>query len=172
LGKIIRAHGIKGAVKVWPCTERPEHLERYTRFFLGGETADASMVEVSCLQARTSGNSVVMQLAGCSDRTIAESLVGRSLWMPAADLPPLEADAFYLHELMGKQAKTRDGRELGRVAGLLSGGPQEILVIRDGKQEYLIPAVRAFVVRIDAEVVVFDPPPGLLELNQGDSAGQ
>ena len=52
------------------------------------------------------------------------------------------------------------------MAAILSGGGQDILVIRTNEAEVLVPAVRAFIRAVEDDRVVLDPPPGLLELNQ------
>jgi len=165
LGTVVRPHGIRGELKVRPYTEKPDNVCRYRRLYLAAE-AGSEMIECTNVQARVSGDMVILRLHECTDRDRAEQLVGRHLWLAADDLPPAGAGEFYLHTLMGKRARTTTGQTLGTVRGVLSSGAQDVLVIRDGDHEYLVPAVRTFIVARDETDIVLDLPPGLLEINR------
>jgi 16S rRNA processing protein RimM len=164
LGTVMRPHGIRGELKVRPYTDTPGNFCRYPRLFLSGEDGRAK-VEHTDVQARVNGNTVILRLKECKDRDHAEQFAGMRIWLAAADLPPVEADEFYLHSLEGKRARSVNGQVLGTVVGLLCGA-QDVLVIREGDQEYLVPAVRPFIVVIDDDGIVVDLPPGLLEINR------
>ena len=164
LGTIVRPHGIKGELKVRPFTAQPEDFGRYPRLYLS-ESEQGPKRLCNKKQARISSNQVILCLQECDSRDRAESLVGSLVWIPAEDLPPLEMDEFYLHTLIGKHVRTVDGQQLGRAENLLSGSGQELLVIRLGKEEHLIPIVKAFIHEITADFVTLDLPDGLLEIN-------
>lgn len=164
LGTVARPHGIRGELKVRPYTEDPGSLSRYRRLYLSADQGE-SRVPYTNLQARVSGNKVILRLEECSSREQAEQLAGMQIWLPSSDLPPVGKDEFYLFTLEGKEAHTIEGRVLGTVTEILDGGGQNILVIRQGKEEYLVPVVRKFIVVIDEKKVVLDLPPGLLEIN-------
>lgn len=164
LGTVVRAHGIRGEVKIRPHTEQPDNICRYERIILA---TDPEIGGIACAgkDARVSGQLVLLKVPGCIDRNRAEQLVGRHVWLAVGDLPPAESGEVYLHTLMGKQARTADGQRLGTIAELLSGA-QDLLVIRDADREYLVPAVRDFISAVDDIEVVLDLPSGLLELNR------
>jgi 16S rRNA processing protein RimM len=164
MGSVTRPHGIKGELKVRPFTADPENFVHYPRLFL---SRDASGPKIECTnrQARVSGNQVILRLQECSTREGAEALVGQLIWLAIEDLPPLSTGEFYLHTLLGKCIQTADGQILGQAENFLSGSDQEILVVRQGQQEYLIPVVQAFIHSIDATTVVLDVPEGLLDIN-------
>ena len=164
LGTVVGPHGIRGSVKIRPCTERPENISRYRSLYLTGEDTHHDCIWTN-VQTRVSGGSVIVTLKECTDRNHAEQLVGCSVWVSASELPPAEADAVYLYTLMGKRARTTDGQVLGTVRELIHSA-QDVLVIRNDDREYLIPAVRNFVVSVDDAEVLFDLPPGLLDINQ------
>ncbi len=164
VGVIARPHGIKGELSVHPYTEQPEDLCRYSRLFFA-EDDDKVKHQWTPLQARVSGRQVILRLRECENRTQAESMVGWKVWLDSADLPELDSEEFYLYTLLGKDVQTTGGRQLGRASHFLAGSGQDILVIRQGKREYLVPAVRAFVSSIDETTVTLDLPEGLLEIN-------
>ncbi len=163
-GTVVRPHGLRGEVKVRPCTQAPDSLTRYRQVYLSREAGERQ--PWMCEQARFGGGMVILGLKGCANRAAAEQLVGHQVWLSVADLPPVGANEFYLHTLEGKQAETIDGRVLGRVAAIMTGGGQNLLVIRDGDGEVLVPAVRALIREIGEQRIILDLPPGLLEINQ------
>ncbi len=163
-GVVLKAHGLRGEVKVRPFTQSLDSLTRYRQVYLGGKEA-AALTPQTCELARVSGASVILRLAGCTDRDGAERLVNQLVWLSVADLPPVGEGEYYLHTLVGKRAETTDGQVLGTVTAIIGTGGQDILVIRNGADEVLAPAVREFVREIGEERVVLDLPPGLLEIN-------
>jgi 16S rRNA processing protein RimM len=166
LGTITRPHGIRGELKVRSYTERPENLGRYRHLYLSaGE--ERPKTAVTNEQSRVCGSSVIVRLKECTDRHRAEELVGMHIWVSVNDLPPAAEGEFYLHTLKGKRALTKEGQDLGHVAALMTGPTQDLLVIRNGSEEILVPAVRTFITTISGTEVVLDLPPGLVELNRG-----
>ena len=163
-GVILKAHGLRGEIKVRPFTQSSDSLTRYRRLYLGGKEAGALTLH-TCELCRVSGPMVILRLSGYTDRDMAEQLVGQQVWLAVDDLPPAGEGEYYLHTLVGKQAVGTDGHRLGMVTSIIGTGGQDILVIRDGDNEVLVPVVRAFIREIGEEQVVLDLPPGLLEIN-------
>lgn len=164
LGTVLKPHGIRGELKVRPCTETPDNFCRYRRVYLAAKDGQPK-VEYANVQARVNGNSVILRLHECTDRDQAEQFVGQHIWLASSDLPPAGSGEFYLHSLIGKQVRTTAGQRLGTVRGLLSSA-QDVLVIGDGDHEYLVPAVREFIAALEETEIVLDLPPGLLEINR------
>ncbi len=164
LGKIVKAHGIKGEVKVLPFSGVPEDLLTMAEIELrhGGEGRIFKLERI-----RPQGRLAIMQLTGVVGRDMAEELVGSEVWGDEESLPELGADEFYWHEVEGLEVKTIAGLRLGRVQSLLATGAHDVLIITDGSSEYLVPAINEIMVSLDkaAGVLVIDPPPGLLEIN-------
>ncbi len=100
----------------------------------------------------------IVAFAGIDDRPAAEALHGRVL-----RAEPLEdADALWVHELIGAEVVTPDGRSWGRVESVEANPAHDLLVLDDGT---LVPEV--FVTDstgLPARIVI-DPPEGLLDLN-------
>ena len=164
LGTVTKPHGIKGELKVRTYTETPGNISRYRRLYLSSDNGKTRVPYTNSL-AKVSGNSVILRLEECSTRNHAEQLSGMQIWLPSSDLLPVGEDEFYLYTLEGKQARTVDGLILGKIKAIVCTSGQDILVIQDAQKEYLVPLVRQFIVAIDEERVVFDLPPGLLEIN-------
>lgn len=164
IGTVTRPHGLKGEVKVHAFGDDPGNFHRYRRLFLSTDHGQTKVAWVNA-QARVNGSTVILRLEGCATREQAEQLAGMEIWLAAADLPALDQGEFYLYTLEGKEAQTPTGTRLGTVTAIVANSGQDLLVIKDGQREYLVPVVRAFVTAIDDHRVVLDLPPGLLEIN-------
>jgi 16S rRNA processing protein RimM len=165
LGIVTKPHGIQGELKVRPFTETPGNIARYNRLYL---TAADGGDAIPCTNVRTrvNGRTVILRLEECATRERAEQLAGMQIWVDSNDLPPIDEDQFYLYTLEGKQAWTEAGEYLGTVRSILSTGGQDILVIEGNGREFLVPVVREFIVALEEDRIVFDLPPGLLEINR------
>lgn len=164
VGTVLRPHGIKGELKVRPFTAQPADFGHYARLFLAPDD-DAPKDEYIRIQSRASGNLVILRLKECNSRERAEQLAGFRIWLRVDDLPALAEGEFYLYTLLGRDVRTAGGQFLGRAEDLMTGSGQDILVVRQGNREFLIPIVRAFIVSIETAAVILDLPEGLLEMN-------
>ena len=166
VGEIGRPHGIKGEIKVYPYSGNPENFKSYRKLIVQppGEGAARSYDLHSC---RSQGQLAVIKLVGVNTRSQAELLVGSQVLIAHHEIPELDEDEFYWHDLQGMAVVTAQGRQLGTVSRLIATGAHDILVVADRGREYLIPALDEFVVAIDPETatITVDPPEGLLEMN-------
>ncbi|AEB12255.1 ribosome maturation factor RimM [Marinithermus hydrothermalis] len=107
------------------------------------------------------GGDLILYLAGVTNRTLAEELVGLAVYADEAALPPLEEGVYYYFQLVGRRVFVR-GEAFGEVAEVRDTGAQDVLVIRKGLREYLVP-LQAPYVEVRADGIHVDPIPGLLE---------
>lgn len=100
------------------------------------------------------------------DRNVADQFRGRTVLIASEEARPLAAGEYYLHDLVGLEARLPDGSLVGRVVQIYEGGASHVLGVDDGERERLIPFTRAIVreVDLDAGRIVIDPTPGLLAL--------
>jgi 16S rRNA processing protein RimM len=170
VGRIGRAHGIRGSVVVSVRTDEPDlRFAAGTR--LDTDPADAGPLTVAA--ARRQAGEFIIRFKGVRDRNAAEELRGTWLSVDSGTLAPLaDPDEFRDHELIGLSVRTVDGTPVGVVADVLHYG-QDLLAVRPDRapagDEILVPFVKAIVPEVDlaAGVLVVDPPPGLL--NPGEA---
>ncbi len=159
VGRIADAWGIKGWVKILPYSASPEALFSSKRWFLlpseRGPKAFEGCVRVAVRQAKDHSDSVVAQMDGVPDRSVAEMLRGARVFVARSSFPSTATDEYYWVDLIGLDVVNRESVPLGCVRELMSTGPQTVLVIdfeQDGKpQERLIPFVAAFVDQVDLQ---------------------
>lgn len=166
VGRVGKAHGIKGELKVRPDFGLPEDFLHYREVALFRPGTD-SRQDYQVSRCRPQAKSVVLQLDGIDDRTMAEALCGSEVWIDKDSLPDLAAGDFYWHDLVGLQVVTEEGRKLGRVDTILATGGHDILVVVGDGREYLIPLRKEFLLNTDTEagVLTVAEVPGLFEIN-------
>jgi 16S rRNA processing protein RimM len=174
VGRIGRPHGIRGDVVVGVRTDEPE-----LRFAVGSrlDTDPADVGPLTVAGMRWHSGSLIVRFAGVRDRDAAAALGGTWLTVDSGTLAaPDDPDEFRDHDLVGLSVRTADGTVVGTVEDVLHYG-QDVLAVRplggeDGgtgrPAEILVPFVKAIVTEVDvaAGVLVIDPPPGLLNLDE------
>jgi 16S rRNA processing protein RimM len=169
IGKIIVPHGLKGEIKIFSFAGQPENIQHYKNLVLVNSSGKLSQ-PYSVEKCRVKGKSAVVQLASITNRNEAEAITGLGVLIRKEDLPQPGEDEFYLSQLEGLAVVTVEGLSLGTVTNIMSNGAQDILVVQDKDEEYLIPILDSIIIQRDAEKVVIAPPPGLLEINSKNSS--
>jgi 16S rRNA processing protein RimM len=145
MGRIGAPFGIKGWIKVQPYTETRDSLFDYDVWQVGeGEGWQEFEVE----EAAVHGDGLIAKLAGIEDREKAFALRGREIAVNREELPQAAENEYYWSDLIGLTVVTRQGVELGQVAGLMETGSHDVLVVK-GERERLIPFADAYVARVD-----------------------
>lgn len=168
MGRILKAHGVRGEVKVIPETDDPTRFEALETVYLGPGPDDvrAFALEGVRYQTTAKGPLVMVRLRGIDDRDQADALRRLKVYADEADLPPLGEDEVYLHDLVGLDVVTEGGVEVGQIREVLELPAQPVYVVaRPGRPDVMVPAVEAFVAAIEMEArrVVIRPIEGLLD---------
>jgi 16S rRNA processing protein RimM len=164
VGRVGRAHGIRGDVTVDVRTDEPD-----ARFVTGAvlQTDPPGAGPLTIDSARRHSGGLLVRFAGVADRSAAEALRGTVLMIDSSQVaPPEDPDEFHDSQLLGLRAEAPDGTELGRVTDVLHHAQDVLVITRQDGGEVLVPFVRRLVPRVEpaAGTLVIDPPPGLLEL--------
>ena len=163
VGRIGRAHGIKGEVTVEVRTDEPE-LRLAPGAVLATDPAATGPLTIAT--GRVHSGRLCCASRASRDRTGAEAL--RNTLLIAEVDPaqvPEDPEEFYDHQLIDLDVVTADGREVGRITEISHLPYQDLLIVeRPDGSEVLIPFVAEIVPEIDLEEqrAVIDPPPGLL----------
>jgi len=163
VGKVTGAHGLRGLVRVHPYGFSAASL-RTGRTVLLEQAGARRAAHVHSAEPHGRGT-LLVALAGVSDRSAAEALAGASILVRLADLPPPGDDEFYYHEVVGFEVETTTGERLGTIAETFPTGSNDVWVVRGAGREHLIPVIADVVRVIDrpARHVLIDPLPGLLD---------
>ena len=134
VGRVGRPHGLNGSFVVEEASEAPERLAAGAVVHVSGEPA-------TVVESKRSGGRIVIRL----DRSVPR---GASLEVPSAELPPAEADSYYVFELIGLSVEEEGGRRLGRIAGVEPGISNDVLELDNG---LLLPLVEDCVTYVDLD---------------------
>lgn len=167
VGRLTKAHGLKGAIKIELYTDEPD------RRFVPGAILHLQVPEgspwfgksLTLTELRWYNQHPVVFFEGVADRTAAESLIKAILLVDHDPTEVLEEeDAWYDHQLVGLSV-VRDGVVVGTVTHLEHLPAQDLLVVKTEAGEVMVPFVAAIVPLVDIAggTVTVTPPPGLFE---------
>jgi len=165
IGRIGKAHGIRGEVTVEVRTDDPDGRFAPSRVLATDRPERPTLVVE---KSRPHHGRMLVLFEGVPDRNAAELLRGTLLSVDASDDPDIEdPDEFYDHQLVGLSVVTVAGAVLGEVSDVVHLPASVLLsVTRPQGRELLVPFVVSIVPEVDVPggKVVVNLPPGLLEL--------
>jgi len=157
VGRIAKAHGIRGEVAVDVSSDEPSRFVQGARVLAGDRTLTVST-------SRPHQGRLLVLFEEVPDRNAAEILAGADLTIPFEEAPALEDEwSFYPHQLDGLKVTDESGNELGTMDRVEESPASDLWVVRADGREVLVPAVRDIVLRVDLDggTIVLRPPEGL-----------
>lgn len=136
-------------MKVFSHTQPRENILKYSPWLLqkNGKTEVYKLIE-----GQRHGHSVIAELEGVNDRDAAAELMGAELLIRRDQLPKPKAGEYYWADLIGLKVENSESVYLGRVESLMETGANDVLVVKDGEVERLIPFLQQHtVLGIDLE---------------------
>ncbi len=173
VGRIRSAFGVRGWLKITSFTEPPDNILRYRGWQLEsrGQVKDIVVDDTEVQQGQ-----ILVHIEGIDEREQAKQLANFFIRVRRSELPALEEDEYYWHELIGLAVYQVAGEKgaapkvagssmdepqyIGEVASMLETGANDVLVVSAGSaeetaqaaEEILIPYLPGDVVKsIDLE---------------------
>ena len=145
VGHILGAQGVKGWVKIFSNTSPRENIVSYSPWLVEWGT-ELRKVNVD---GRVQGKHVIAKLEGIENRSEADELYGRRLYINQDQLPRLVEGEYYWSDLIGLTVVSLQGELLGEVASMMETGAADVMLVR-GERERLIPfALGEIVTEVD-----------------------
>ena len=138
-GEIVTTHGIKGEVKVMCWLDDPEMLCEFDRCVIDGK-------EFEIEQCRVQKTCNLVKLSGIEDMDAAQAMRGKKIMLYREDI---DDEVIFAAELIGVEVYA-DGQMIGKIKEVLDYPGNSVYVVR-GEHEYMIPAVKAFILETDME---------------------
>ena len=138
-GEIVTTHGVRGEMKVLPWADGPEFLMEFKRVYIDN-------VEYKVESCRVQKSCNLLKLAGIDTMEQAQAMRGKTVHIFREDADP---NLIFAAELIGISVFS-DGKEIGKVENVLDYPGNKVYVVR-GEHEYMIPAVKAFVLSTDID---------------------
>ncbi len=164
IGYLAGAHGLKGALRLRPDDADSSILESLRRLFVANSGTPPREYRLNAA-ARINRTTFRIMLKGIATPEAADAMRGAIVSVAAADLPALAAGEFYYFQTIGCAVTTATGERIGVVEEVFSNGANDVLVVREGGREILVPAIADVIRSLDFErrQIVIEAVPGLLD---------
>ena len=167
LGYLLKPHGLRGAIVANFDVDDPAAYHKLKTVYLALPTMPAKLVAHAVQRVQPqAGKKVLLTFQGIERIEDAEPLRGSKLYLPLSELPKLDDDQFYFHDVIGFTVVDEMLGELGIVENFYELPQQDVLAMRYQGQEVLIPVVDELVSHADLEErkIFVDLPEGLLDI--------
>ena len=138
-GEIVTTHGVRGEVKVLSWLDSPDMLCEFSRCRIGGKeyAMDAVRVQKTCN---------LVKLRGVDTMEDAQKLRGKTMELYREDISD---ELIFAAELVGVEVFAGE-TSIGKITEVLDYPGNSVYVVQ-GEREYLIPAVKEFILSTDME---------------------
>jgi 16S rRNA processing protein RimM len=158
VGRITRAHGVRGEVAVLVISEVPG------RFRDGATVWTEAGQALTVSDSRSHGDRLLVRFEGVGDREAADALRGTLLLVPESASPDLPEGSWWDHQILGCAVRTDAGRALGSVRDVIHTAANDVWsVVDEVETETLIPVIADVIVEVDVsgKRIVVREIPGL-----------
>ena len=138
-GEIVTTHGVRGEMKVLPWVDSPDILCEFDRCRIGG-------VEYTIESCRIQKTCNLLKLRGIDTMEAAQAMRGRTVELYREDI---DEEVIFAAELIGVEVFA-EGESIGKIKEVLDYPGNSVYVVK-GKYEYMIPAVKSFILSTDVE---------------------
>lgn len=164
LGYIVRTHGVKGQVVAYFDVDYPEDYEELESVFL---QLNGKLVPffIQALDLQPNGR-IIIKFEDVDTITEAEKLKSIPLYLPLDQLPELDEDQFYFHDVIGFTVVDEQLGELGKIREIYEMPFQDLMAMDYQNVEVLIPVQDDLILRADkaAQKLYVNLPEGLIEI--------
>ena len=138
-GEIVTTHGVRGEMKVLPWVDGPEILCEFDRVRIAGReyNVESCRIQKSCN---------LLKVEGIDTMEAAQAMRGKTVELYREDI---DDEVIFAAELIGVEVYA-DGENIGKIVEVLDYPGNSVYVVK-GKHEYMIPAVKQFVLSTDLE---------------------
>ena len=138
-GEIVTTHGVKGEVKVLPWLDSPEDLCDFDRCRIDGK-------EFEIQQCRGQKTCNLVKLSGIDTMEAAQLMRGKTIELYREDI---DDEVIFAAELIGVEVYC-EGVKIGKIKDVLDYPGNSVYIVK-GEHEYMIPAVKEFILSTDME---------------------
>ena len=169
VGRVTRSHGLKGEIKVLPIQGSIVGLNNYSRVAL--VATDGRMTDLlDIVRWRPQGKQIILKLDTIDSKSEADLTVAMGVLCARQDNPEATEEN-HGGSLIGLEVVTVADLIVGIVDDIIQTGAHPLLIIKNEREEILVPLVDEMIVDRQESRIVINPPPGLLEINKRSPAG-
>lgn len=145
VGKLRRAHGVRGEMVFDIHTDFPERLRPGVLVYIGDDYQPFRI-----RTRRPNGTTLLLSFASIGTPEQAAAYRNQFVYVRADDRPPLPEGEYYHHQLLGLQVINEDGRVLGKLVEILDSPANDVYIVQpETGPEILLPAIQSVILAID-----------------------
>lgn len=164
IGFVSGKFSFKGEVTVKIDSDQPDELlNMESVFVLYGTNLVPFFIEFI---RKHKGTLIRIKFEDIDTEADAEDLIGAQLYRPLSELPDLEGDQFYFHEVKGFQLIDESFGRVGEISGVQENASQELFLVDHNGKQVLVPIIDDFIRKVDkdAREIHVSVPEGLIEM--------
>lgn len=164
LGKIVSKFSFKGEVLIKLDTDEPEAYTKMESVFVDyNDNLVPFFIEKSSLHK---SDLLRAKFEDVNTEEDADDLMKCDIYLPLSQLPELEEDQFYFHEIIGFTAEDVNFGHIGTIKSINENNAQALFEIEKDDKQILIPIIDDFISKVDKKnkKIILDTPPGLIEI--------
>lgn len=147
IAQVLKPHGIKGEVKVYPLTDDISRFKRLKEAYIerGGQYEP-----VNVDGAKNVSDAVVIHIEGIDTPDEAEKLRGLYICVDREHAVKLPKGTYFVADLIGCEVFSTDGEPLGRLTDVLETNANDVYVI-EGRRHLMVPALKKLLSEVNVE---------------------
>ncbi len=162
VGKITNTHGIKGELKIFPLTDDIERFDYLKKAYIG-----ESKIKVNLERVRYHKNLAIIKFKEYDDINEVLKFKDNYIYVDDEEKVILPEDHFFISDLIDSQVFDMRSNLIGTLVDVLKGPSNDVYIVKDmdKNKEYLIPAVKEFIIQVNIldKKIVINPIEGMIE---------
>lgn len=162
IGQIINTHGIKGEVKVYPLTDDIKRFDILENAYIGEDKLEVNIETVKYFK-----NLAILKFKEYNNINEIMDLKDSFVYVDEAGRIDLPKDHFFIYEILNSEVFDNDMNLIGVLIDVIQSSSNDVYVVKDKKngKEYLIPAVKQFIKKVDikGKKIYIDPIEGMID---------
>ncbi len=143
VGKVLKAQGIKGELKLSCLLDSPKMLMQVKQLYLSNNLHNVSKI-------RSDGTFVFVQFSDILDRNTAELYRGWDVYCEKS-LLQLPNGSYFVDDVIGCRVVLNDGNDVGEVVDILQYGAADVYVCKGKMGEVSFPALKDLLISVDVD---------------------
>ena len=163
LGKINKAHGLKGDLKATFEAEFPINFSKLESVFI---SINNKLIPFFIEKISIQGKKAILSIEDINDLKAAEKFYDKELFLPLSLLPEKDDKVFLYSDLIGFTVSDKTLGMLGKITDVYALPGQDVLAMDYKNKEILIPASEELITKLEKskKIVHIEIPEGLLEI--------
>jgi len=142
VGVVVGTHSHDGRLRILPQTANPQRFRPRAAIHIKGQRFVVARVQ-------TQQHILLVKLNGIDSPEAGAELVREPVFVPERAVPKPPEGTYYHYQIIDMDVVAESGEPLGRLVEVLETGANDVFVVRDERQEWLLPAIGDVVVEVD-----------------------